>query len=42
MAEWYLLNHPAPARSEITEGVKRGEKLFKQIQLAEGLLAPKR
>jgi hypothetical protein len=28
MAEWYLLNHPAPARSKITEEVKAGEKVF--------------
>jgi hypothetical protein len=28
MAEWYLLNHPAPARSKITPDVKAGEKLF--------------
>jgi hypothetical protein len=31
MAEWYLLNHPAPARGEITEEVRHGEKLFKQV-----------
>jgi hypothetical protein len=31
MAEWYLLNHPAPARGEITSAVKHGEKLFKEI-----------
>jgi mono/diheme cytochrome c family protein len=28
VAEWYLLNHPAPARSKITDEVKRGEQLF--------------
>jgi hypothetical protein len=34
MAEWYLLNHPAPARGEITENVKQGEKLFTEIKCA--------
>jgi hypothetical protein len=34
VAEWYLLNHPAPARGEITEGVKRGEKLFSELRCA--------
>jgi hypothetical protein len=34
MAEWYLLNHPAPGRGEITEGVKRGEQLLKEIKCA--------
>jgi hypothetical protein len=34
MAEWYLLNHPAPARGEITQGVQQGEKLFKEIKCA--------
>ena len=29
-AEWYLLNHPAPGRGQITDGVRRGERLFKQ------------
>ncbi len=33
-AEWYLLNHPAPARGEITPEVRRGEQLFKQIGCA--------
>jgi hypothetical protein len=33
-AEWYLLNHPAPARGEITKGVRRGEALFRQIGCA--------
>jgi hypothetical protein len=28
MAEWYLLNHPAPTRSKITADVVAGEKLF--------------
>ena len=30
-AEWYLLNHPAPGRGQITDGVRRGERLFKQV-----------
>src|SRR5262245_27066666 len=34
VAEWYLLNHPAPARGEITEGVQKGEKLFSEIKCA--------
>jgi hypothetical protein len=34
VAEWYLLNHPAPARGEITENVKRGEKLFTEAKCA--------
>jgi hypothetical protein len=34
VAEWYLLNHPAPARGEITENVKQGEKLFAEIKCA--------
>jgi hypothetical protein len=34
VAEWYLLNHPAPARGQITAEVKRGEALFKQIGCA--------
>jgi hypothetical protein len=34
MAEWYLLNHPAPARGEITPSVRRGEILFRQIACA--------
>ncbi|HZT80951.1 MAG TPA: di-heme oxidoredictase family protein [Gemmataceae bacterium] len=34
VAEWYLLNHPAPARGEITEGARRGEKLFHQVGCA--------
>jgi hypothetical protein len=34
MTEWYLLNHPAPARGQITNEVKAGEKLFKQIGCA--------
>jgi len=32
MAEWYLLNHPAPAHGKITDEVKRGEKLFADIR----------
>src|SRR5437660_4777141 len=34
VAEWYLLNHPAPGRAQITPEVGRGEKLFKQIGCA--------
>jgi hypothetical protein len=34
MAEWYLMNHPQPGRSEITDEVVRGEKLFKSIGCA--------
>ncbi|HMF15247.1 MAG TPA: hypothetical protein VKE94_23190, partial [Gemmataceae bacterium] len=34
VAEWYLLNHPAPARGEITEGVKKGEQLFAELKCA--------
>ncbi len=34
MAEWYLLNHPAPARGEITPSVRRGEALFRQVGCA--------
>jgi hypothetical protein len=29
--EWYLLNHPAPARGRLTADVRRGERLFSQI-----------
>jgi hypothetical protein len=28
VAEWYMLNHPAPARGKITKDVLAGEKLF--------------
>ena len=31
VVEWYLLNHPAPARAKITADAVRGEKLFHQI-----------
>jgi hypothetical protein len=31
MVEWYLLNHPAPARGRITKDVLRGEKLFHEV-----------
>jgi hypothetical protein len=31
MVEWHMLNHPAPARGEITAGVKAGEKLFHKV-----------
>lgn len=34
VTEWYLLNHPAPARGRITEDVRRGEAVFKQIGCA--------
>jgi len=32
--EWYFLNHPAPARSKITDDAKAGEKLFTKIGCA--------
>jgi Di-haem oxidoreductase, putative peroxidase len=31
VAEWYLLNHPAPARGRITDEVRKGEALFRQL-----------
>src|SRR5262249_43271493 len=31
VVEWYLLNHPAPARGKITRDVVAGEKLFHQV-----------
>ncbi len=31
VAEWYLLNHPSPARGKITPEVTAGEKLFEKI-----------
>ena len=34
VTEWYLLNHPAPARGRITKDVQAGEKLFSQIGCA--------
>lgn len=34
VAEWYLLNHPAPARGQITPEVRRGERLFRQAGCA--------
>jgi hypothetical protein len=34
VAEWYLLNHPAPARGEITEDARKGEQLFKRVGCA--------
>jgi hypothetical protein len=34
MAEWYLLNHPAPGRGQLTDEVRRGERLFKQVGCA--------
>jgi hypothetical protein len=30
LTEWYLLNHPAPARGRITPEVRRGEQVFQQ------------
>jgi hypothetical protein len=30
VVEWYLLNHPAPARDRITADVHQGERLFRQ------------
>ncbi|HZZ78511.1 MAG TPA: di-heme oxidoredictase family protein [Gemmataceae bacterium] len=34
MAEWYLLNHPSPARGRQTSETRAGEKLFAQIGCA--------
>jgi hypothetical protein len=34
VSEWYLLNHPAPARGEITAEVRQGERLFRQAGCA--------
>ena len=34
MIEWFLLNHPAPARGDTTSDVRRGEKLFARIGCA--------
>jgi len=34
MAEWFLLNHPAPAQTKVTAEVQQGGKLFKQMQCA--------
>jgi Di-haem oxidoreductase, putative peroxidase len=34
VVEWYLLNHPAPARGRITGEVVAGERLFRQIGCA--------
>jgi len=34
VAEWYLLNHPAPARGRVTKDVVAGEKLFHKIACA--------
>ncbi len=31
LVEWYLLNHPAPARGRITPTVRRGEVLFERV-----------
>lgn len=35
LAEWYLLNHPSPARGNITNAVVKGEKLFQQVGCAK-------
>ena len=40
MAEWYLLNHPAPTRGKITADVKAGEKLFTQDRLRDAATCP--
>ena len=34
VAEWYLLNHPAPARGQITPETRRGERLFEKAGCA--------
>ncbi|MSQ96354.1 MAG: hypothetical protein EXR98_17625 [Gemmataceae bacterium] len=34
VSEWYLLNHPSPARAKITPEVAAGEKLFAKIGCA--------
>ena len=34
VAEWYLLNHPAPTRAKITPDIVAGEKLFAKIGCA--------
>ena len=34
VAEWYLLNHPAPTRGKITPDVSAGEKLFGKVGCA--------
>jgi Di-haem oxidoreductase, putative peroxidase len=34
MVEWYMLNHPAPARGRQTADVRAGERLFKSIGCA--------
>ncbi len=34
LAEWYLLNHPAPARDEATDEARKGEQLFGTIGCA--------
>jgi hypothetical protein len=34
VAEWYLLNHPAPARAKMTSEVRAGEKLFAKVGCA--------
>lgn len=32
VVEWYLLNHPAPARGRTTKDVRAGERLFQQAR----------
>ena len=34
VAEWYLLNHPAPGRGRITPEVRRGERVFAAVGCA--------
>jgi hypothetical protein len=34
VAEWYLLNHPAPARGPSTAEARRGERLFSKVGCA--------
>lgn len=34
LAEWYLLNHPAPAREKMTDIVREGERVFEAIGCA--------
>src|SRR5205814_6111308 len=34
MTEWYLLNHPAPGRGQITEDVKQGEAPVTSLKCA--------
>jgi hypothetical protein len=34
VAEWYLLNHPAPGRGRVTPEVRRGERVFAAVGCA--------